>query len=101
VNAELGDLTGKIGEKAMKNADEVGAASVDYLMYAGYVVLGYMWAQMAEVALKNPEDGFMKAKIKTAQFYYARLLPRTDSHREAMMSGSDNLMSLDEELFAF
>ena len=101
LNTELGELTGKIGEKAMQNADEVGAASVDYLMYSGYVVLAFMWARMAEVALKNPEDGFMKSKIKTAQFYYARLLPRTVAHRDAMLSGSDNLMSLDEELFAF
>ena len=50
VNKEWGDLTMKIGMTAMKNRDEVGAASVDYLMYSGYAVLGYLWARMAKVA---------------------------------------------------
>jgi hypothetical protein len=40
----------QIGEKAMENADEAGAAAVDYLMYSGYVVLAYFWARMAVVA---------------------------------------------------
>ena len=31
------DLTMKLGMSAMQNRDEVGAASVDYLMYSGYV----------------------------------------------------------------
>ena len=100
LNKEIGDITASLGEKAMQNADEVGAASVDYLMYCGYLVLGYMWARMAAIGLQNADDDFMKAKIKTAQFYFQRLLPRTGSHRDALLSGSDNLMSLDEELFA-
>jgi hypothetical protein len=40
----------QVGEKAMSNPDEAGAAAVDYLMYSGYVVLAYFWAQMAVVA---------------------------------------------------
>ncbi|HAN28747.1 MAG TPA: acyl-CoA dehydrogenase, partial [Haliea salexigens] len=31
------ELSLKIGEKAMQNPDEAGAAAVDYLMYSGYV----------------------------------------------------------------
>ncbi|MDX5298858.1 MAG: acyl-CoA dehydrogenase family protein, partial [Gammaproteobacteria bacterium] len=42
LNKEWGDLTMKIGMAAMKNREEVGSASVDYLMYSGYVVLGYL-----------------------------------------------------------
>ncbi|HCW89912.1 MAG TPA: acyl-CoA dehydrogenase, partial [Marinobacter sp.] len=34
INKEWGDLTTKIGMTAMKNREEVGAASVDYLMYS-------------------------------------------------------------------
>ena len=40
INKEWGDLTMKIGMAAMKNRDEVGSASVDYLMYSGYAVIG-------------------------------------------------------------
>ena len=39
---EWQQITTEITMRAMSDADEVGAASVDYLMYSGYVVLGYM-----------------------------------------------------------
>ncbi len=106
LNDEWGSLTMKIGMKAMMNRDEVGAASVDYLMYSGYVTLAYLWARMAKTAqLKlqqgTSEEAFYEAKITTARFYYQRLLPRTRALVETMQSGSDNLMSLDEANFAF
>ncbi|CAA0094356.1 3-methylmercaptopropionyl-CoA dehydrogenase [Zhongshania aliphaticivorans] len=102
LNTEWGEVTGKIGEKAMNNADEVGAASVDYLMYSGYISLAYMWARMASIALDgDADDAFLKAKLQTAQFYYQRLLPRTESHKQAMLNGADSIMAMPEEIFAF
>ncbi|WP_415904450.1 acyl-CoA dehydrogenase C-terminal domain-containing protein [Neptuniibacter sp. QD48_55] len=106
LNKEWGDLTMKIGMKAMQNRDEVGAASVDYLMYSGYVVLGYFWARMAKVAQEKLAAGegdaaFYQAKLTTARFYFQRILPRTRSLVETMQSGADNLMDMDQEHFAF
>ncbi|GGI88712.1 phenylacyl-CoA dehydrogenase [Halopseudomonas pertucinogena] len=105
LNKEWADLTMKIGMSAMKDREMVGAASVDYLMYSGYVCLAYFWADMARVAAEKlaagtSEEGFYKAKLQTAQFYYQRILPRTRAHVEAMLSGSDNLMAMDEENFS-
>ncbi len=106
LNKEWGDITMKIGMKAMKNRDEVGAASVDYLMYSGYVTLAFLWAKMAQTAQlklkqETTEQAFYQAKITTARFYYDRILPRTRGLVETMQSGADNLMSLDEADFAF
>ena len=106
LNREWGDLTLKIGMKAMQDREEVGAAAVDYLMYSGYVVLGYFWARMAEVAQAElakgtSEPAFYQAKLQCARFYFERLLPRTRSLSVTMLSGADNLMSLDAEHFAF
>ena len=106
MNKEWGDLTMKIGMSAMKNRDEVGSASVDYLMYSGYVTLAYLWAKMAKVAqtaLANgtDEEDFYKAKLTTARFYFARILPRTNFHAESMVAGADSLMDLAEEHFQF
>jgi alkylation response protein AidB-like acyl-CoA dehydrogenase len=103
---EWGELSMKIGEAAMQNPDEAGAAAVDYLMYSGYVTLAYFWARMAVVALEKLEQGtdekaFYEAKLLTARFYFERLLPRTLAHKEAMLSGSDNLMEMEDALFAF
>lgn len=106
LNKEWGELTMQIGMKAMQNRDEVGAASVDYLMYSGYVVLGYFWARMVKVAQEKLAAGegdqaFYEAKLATAKFYFERILPRTRSLVVTMQSGSDNLMALDQEKFAF
>ena len=105
-NKEWGELTMKIGEAAMENPDEAGAAAVDYLMYSGYVTLAYFWAQMAAVAHEKLEQAgedkaFYEAKIHTAHFYFDRLLPRALMHKESMLSGADNLMEMEEALFAF
>lgn len=104
LNGEWGDVTLKIGMKAMRNKDEVGAASVDYLMFSGYVVMAYFWARMAIVAQTQldagcDDIGFYTAKLQTATFYYERLLPRTRAHVEAMLSGADNLLSMDADNF--
>jgi alkylation response protein AidB-like acyl-CoA dehydrogenase len=105
MNKEWGDLTLKIGMKAMKNRDEVGAASVDYLMYSGYVTMAYLWLRMAKVAQEKLDSGaddadFYKAKMITTRFYFERILPRTRGLVETMLSGADNLMAMDEALFS-
>ncbi|WP_434457752.1 phenylacyl-CoA dehydrogenase [Stutzerimonas urumqiensis] len=105
LNKEWGDITMKVGMAAMKDREMVGAAAVDYLMYSGYVCLAYFWADMARLAAEKlaagtAEEGFYKAKLQTARFYYDRILPRTRTHVEAMLSGADNLMDMAEEHFA-
>ncbi|WP_120994723.1 phenylacyl-CoA dehydrogenase [Stutzerimonas urumqiensis] len=105
LNKEWGDITMKVGMAAMKDREMVGAAAVDYLMYSGYVCLAYFWADMARLAAEKlaagtAEEGFYKAKLQTARFYYDRILPRTRTHVEAMLSGPDNLMDMAEEHFA-
>jgi hypothetical protein len=99
---EWTELTAAIGGKAMESLDEVGAASVDYLMYSGYVVLAWFWGQMGTLAnakMGGSEDSFYKVKIATAQFYFDRVLPRTISHKAMIMAGSGTMMNLDDADF--
>ncbi len=105
-NKRWGELTMEIGMKAMDNKDEVGAASVDYLMMSGYITLGYFWALAANKAQAvldagTGEEAFYEAKIKTANFYFARILPRIETLATTMVSGADNLLALDSEDFSF
>ncbi|MFK7861547.1 MAG: acyl-CoA dehydrogenase C-terminal domain-containing protein [Granulosicoccus sp.] len=98
-------LSMEIGKSAMDNPDEAGAAAVDYLMYSGYVTLAYFWARMAVIARKkiaeaDGDTSFYQSKLMTAQFYFERLLPRTESLKKTMLSGAENLMQMPEELFA-
>ncbi|AGH43938.1 acyl-CoA dehydrogenase C-terminal domain-containing protein [Paraglaciecola psychrophila] len=101
---EWHQITEDIMHRAAKNPAELGAASVDYLMYSGYVVVGYFWLQMAVVAQQKLDEGtsdpeFYQAKLHTTKFYFDRLLTRTRSLVSAMESGADNLMNMEEEQF--
>jgi alkylation response protein AidB-like acyl-CoA dehydrogenase len=99
-------LTRKIGFTAMRNRDAVGAASVDYIMFSGYLLLGVAWAASARAAYRKLDEGtteeaFYRAKIQTAEFYFAKILPRTSSLLETMSTGPGPLMAMDEDHFMF
>ena len=103
--ADLGDkvqkLTMEIGMKAMGNPDEVGAAAVDYLRVVGHLVFAYFFARMAKVALAKQDSGdpFYTAKLATARFYFAKLLPETASLIRTARAGLAPLMAMDESMF--
>jgi alkylation response protein AidB-like acyl-CoA dehydrogenase len=103
--ADLGDkvqkLTTELGMKAFQNTDEVGAAAVDYLRVCGHLVFAYFWARMAKVALEKQGTGdpFYKAKLATARFYFAKLLPETAMLIRAARAGVKPLMEMEEALF--
>jgi len=103
--ADLGDkvtkLTTELGMKAFGNADEVGAAAVDYLRVVGHLAFAYFWARMAKVALakKDSGDRFYAAKLATARFYFAKLLPETAGLIRSARAGLQPLMEMDEALF--
>ncbi len=98
--AYLGDqmtkFTTEIGFKGFQNADEVGAAAVDYLRVAGHLVFGYFFARMAQVALREiaagNTDPFYQAKLQTARFYFAKLFPETAMLMRTARTGSKVLM---------
>ena len=94
----------RIGLKTKKNRDMLGAASVDYLMYSGYIMMAYMWAKIAQAANEKLTEGvenkaFYQSKIKTAEFYYARIFPRVKTLAKTMMADPKSLMQMSEELF--
>ncbi|MEK7438659.1 MAG: acyl-CoA dehydrogenase C-terminal domain-containing protein [Pseudomonadota bacterium] len=101
LGGKLTKLTMEIGMKAFQNQDEVGAAAVPYLRVLGHLVYAYFFARMAKIALAKLDsgDGFYKAKLATARFYYARLLPETAMLIRQARSGAANLLDLEAELF--
>ncbi|MFV0666022.1 acyl-CoA dehydrogenase C-terminal domain-containing protein [Denitromonas sp.] len=103
--ADLGEkvnkLTAEVGMKAMSNPEEVGAAAVDYLRVVGHLVFAYLWARMARVALDKADSGdrFYAAKLVTARFYFAKLLPETASLIRSARAGVEPLMAMEEDWF--
>jgi alkylation response protein AidB-like acyl-CoA dehydrogenase len=93
-------LTMELGMKAMGNPDEVGAASVPYQRVVGHMVFSYFWARMAKVALeKESTDDFYKAKLATARFYFAKLLPETAGYILQARAGNATLQGMQDDWF--
>lgn len=106
VASEWWQLAENMIAKAKEDPDYIFAGAVDFQDYSGYVTLAYFWAQMARTATEKLAAGegdaaFYRAKLKTARFYFERLLPRTRSLVVTMQSGGGNVMDMDEEEFAF
>ncbi len=104
LSQEWQQLSINIASQAQHNPDEIGAAAVDYLMYSGYLVLAFLWLKAQKTALQQlaspvADPAFYRAKLATAEFYFARILPRTISLVKAMESGAGNLMSLASDDF--
>ena len=91
---EWQEITREIGMKAAQNADEIGAAAVDYLFYSGYITFAYFMAREAEAVTRASYAGsaeFRDAKLATVGFYFDRLLPRTLTHATGVRAGAASL----------
>ncbi|MCW8126146.1 acyl-CoA dehydrogenase C-terminal domain-containing protein [Microbulbifer halophilus] len=96
----LRETTEKMLAAAGEDPHAPGAASVEYLHLFGYVAYAFMWAKVAAAALpKLGEDDFYKGQVKTARFYFARLLPQARALAASINAGSATLMDIEEDLF--
>ena len=100
VFAKLQQASGLIAERGMKDPAEGGAAASDYLRLFALVALAYIWARMAKLALEKIEAGeedaaFYQAKIKTANFFFARLLPEADGLFKMILAGNASLAAFE------
>ncbi len=101
---KLQQATAMVAQRGMANPDEAGAASADYLRQFALVAMAFMWCKMVLAAQEKVKSGegdqdFYDAKIKTAQFFMARMLPEADARFKMVMAGSDTLMELKEAQF--
>ena len=100
-------LTFKIMLRANKDRDVVSSACHDFLMFAGFTMMGHFWLKQALVANEKLSKGgadtaeFYKAKLQTAEFYFERLMPRADGHKKMMLAPTSSVMQMDNEHFMF
>ena len=92
-------------QNGIKNPDDAGAASTDYMHLFGLVALGYMWGQMAKVAQARLAEGgdddrsFYEAKALTGRYFMERVMPETGAHLARLSTGSATMMALPAEAF--
>jgi acyl-CoA dehydrogenase len=92
-------------QNAMAKPNNAGAGAHDYMHLFGLVVLGYMHAKMARVALDKLKAGAngsterMQAKLVTARFFMERALPEAAAHVARIQTGADATMAFTAEQF--
>ena len=92
-------------QNGVRNPDNAGAASTDYLHLFGLVALGYIWGRMAKVSASrlaggaNGKTAFLEAKLVTARFFMERVMPETAACLARISSGADAMMALPAEAF--
>ncbi|MDB4427072.1 acyl-CoA dehydrogenase C-terminal domain-containing protein [Porticoccaceae bacterium] len=97
-------LAYRMAMRAKKNPDNVGASSVDLLMYSGYAYMGFMWAKMSFAAHKQLAAGggdknFLESKLHSAEFFFERILPRADAHAKTLSANLESLMAMPTSYF--
>ena len=77
---------------APSNPDLPGAMSVDFLELTGLGIYAWLWARMAQADADS-----VRNKAAVARFFYAKLLPKTQSLLANIEAGADSVMALPEE----
>lgn len=102
---QLQQATMWIATEGMKDPEQAGAAATPYLRLFALTSLAWMWARMAAVAKAKLAEGsteiaFYGAKLKSADFFMARILTETDSLLAEVKAGKATLMAFSDEEFA-
>ncbi|MEM5329175.1 acyl-CoA dehydrogenase C-terminal domain-containing protein [Paraburkholderia sp. JHI2823] len=102
--ARLRDATATLRRWQADDEREAAGGATDYLQLFGLVALGSLWLRMACAAHVGRErqpqlKPFYNGKLRAAEFFFKRLLPATEVHFDAVMSGADALMTLHAEEF--
>ena len=90
------DTTQSVLARVNEDPHLSGAVATDYLDLAGMTAYAWLWGRMAAAA---PDDDFGRDKHALADFYFARLLPRTLALAGSIEAASDAVMQLPNSAF--
>jgi len=97
----LESTTAWLVDKGAKERNAALAGASPYLRLFGTVAGGAAMAKAAGVAARhltaNGADAFYEAKLTTAGFYGAHILPQALSLSDTVMNGAELVMALDDE----
>lgn len=84
-----------IGTMGFVNPNHAGAGAVEYQKMFSLVLFAFIWAKQAKLALalKDSDPEFYAAKLATARFYFAKVLPGTTSLLASITAGADPVMA--------
>ncbi len=82
-----------IASAGLANPNDAAAGATDYQRQFALTYMAYIWARQAEIALTHKGDEFYEAKLGTARFFMAKILPQASAHLQIIVSGSKSVMN--------
>jgi alkylation response protein AidB-like acyl-CoA dehydrogenase len=96
----LQQATAALARRGLSDPFEAGAGASDYLRLFALTALAFVWARSAAIALTHDEnDGFYRAKLATARFFFLKMLPQTSALFATIMAGGACLRELEDVAF--
>ncbi|THD42665.1 MAG: acyl-CoA dehydrogenase [Bradyrhizobium sp.] len=106
VKSALGQLqqaTMWLMQNGMKDPNNAGAASNDYMHLFGLAALAFMWARIAKAVLGRQAAGTsepaLDSKLALAKFFGQRMLPEAGACFARLASGAESLMAMPAAAF--
>ena len=90
----LKKFTDWIKDKIQNEKDDASAACNEYLKVLGLVATGHAWIKVLEVSFKDYDKNkkFYEDKIKTADFFFNRVLSKCENYYDTASTGSKYIM---------
>ena len=89
------EFTNWINPNGKTSKNDISASCNDYLKFLGYFCLSYVWLKTLRKSYENHSQNkeFYDDKINTGNYYFEKILPRTETHVKSALSGSKYTMS--------
>ncbi|ALT07436.1 acyl-CoA dehydrogenase C-terminal domain-containing protein [Moraxella bovoculi] len=91
-------LTEQLLTTAKTDAHAINASAVDYLHTVGYLCYAYMYVLIARACQGKPGE-FYEERLKLAEYFIQRILPKLYAHADMAQAGSSSIMAFDDEFF--
>ena len=90
----LKKFTDWVKDKIQNEKDDASAACNEYLKVLGLVATGHAWIKVLEVSFKDYDKNkkFYEEKIKTADFFFNRVLSKCENYYDTASTGSKYIM---------
>lgn len=92
------DLTAELIKVATADPNAINGSAVDYLHTVGYLCYAYMYVLTVK-ACADKDGDFYADKVRLADYFTARNLPRLHAHAVMAKNGADSIMAFDETFF--
>lgn len=92
------DLTAELIKVATADPNAINGSAVDYLHTVGYLCYAYMYVLTVK-ACADKDGDFYADKVRLADYFTARILPRLHTHAVMAKNGADSIMAFDTDFF--